>query len=1252
MGHLKPSEHAAKAGSATMTTPRINRLWHALSVLSLSIGLFVQPGVGRAQTPPQPPAAPARDESFAIMDDAAGVTVGAAAGQPPVSAGATVSPTASEALGAPLLADVAAAAETDTSAEASGPQRNSAGQLDAAIAVDASVFPIATAAGSTITYTYRYTNTTAGALSGISTLINWSRMSLGVPSAFDGSTEQYCESGCSPINVSGPAVTQNGYASSSISYTIGSLSASQSGQFSVVMRLRKTTYPKTGQPPTRPASSVQMYINNDLSSPIVDNTVSALVIGPVLDLRKTVVPGSPSQITISDTVDFSITIGNAYSPADVIDGQARADARPATNTILWDEWPAGTIYVPTSDPPGITRTVDYTGRRVIWELGTIGVQQTKHVVVRFRKDNSADACSVVYNQTYRATANEYPLQEDDQPYEVAGGAAGIAVVPVLQVRTFETTNYQVPYGDATMATIVVANHYSQSISGAQLAVFPNDALTYVAGSAAPGGINALPGVNYGKPVTWTFDIAAGSASAPRVMTFTLFLRAGFFLPQDSSASARVFVPSNQGIPVSCSSPQSRNISIVPRLDVQIRQFPYDAGEFVAPGAPYGYEITVNNRSSAIINNVVVTAALPSDSNYPANFSYRVGTATLNSVAREPNRVVNGNGGYLAWDGLSLSANGSLKIYFSLQPDGYEYVLYCVNALAASPEDPPVAASSGQCIRINPPFNLSKVASPPYVLDVVTPGGREVTFTLMMTNTGAQNFVVGLYDRMGEFTLVRQVSSNNGTPTLRPDGDLEWPLQTLGPGQRLEAVIVARIPEGCPATRYENELAFRFTARDNQVYRVKRVPPMNIYIDCTSVLEYNLGVDRGGASLYDRVQYTVQLNNKSPGQTMSNITVRNLLPSGFTYESMTVDSSTRAQPAISSGPSSRQLLQWTVSSLAPGQTKIVRFIVRTGNVIGTYENWALVTSPEPLATRCLAFFSQCVDVDMGNGATPGTAVVTNVDALATLEPSLNNSACALPGGLRQYELAMVNTNSHSYRATTLRIRVPFGLHVIDTSVSGSAGVTTLPSISHDGLGNTIVTWTDVELPARPLEQTNSQILFLVNIRFGQILGDTPIIAEASSPDGSILNKDDALNPIIKRCAQSSAQLLKDAHAEEIGPGEPIIYQITLVNALSQTVMTTLRDVLPAGLTYSSTLIGPAPSVNGQALTWSTLTILPATGDGPGIFVVRFVARAANGVTGVIINRGDHLGSNQPVNTNYASVAVRLGNPFVLLPLVRR
>jgi hypothetical protein len=418
----------------------------------------------------------------------------------------------------------------------------------------------------------------------------------------------------------------------------------------------------------------------------------------------------------------------------------------------------------------------------------------------------------------------------------------------------------------------------------------------------------------------------------------------------------------------------------------------------------------------------------------------------------------------------------------------------------------------------------------------------------------------------------------------------------------------------------------------------RIPPMIERVSERGIMFYKARTEQTIYGPRDRVKLIIDLNNASPVQPMTSVNVRNILPPGFTYESMAPDSDFSNGPSITTGPNGRQQLSWQLATIQPQSTRRVVVFVRAPTVIGSFENWLTVNSATGLydvlcqssgAATCATMTENSVNV-------PISIYPIAIDALATLEPELTPDECVLPGDTVLYKLSLVNTNNHAYGSTLVTFRLPYGVSVTSYDTSNSSGVVTLPSFTTEPDGSTTVAWSDINLPAKPLfGAPSSQIVFFLTLSIGRFAGNVPIIANATSPDGDILRKDDALDPALRSCPQASVILMKETNRFSASANDDVIFQISLVNPLATPVTATISDALPAQFAYQAMLVGAAPTVAGQTLTWSNVNV-PALANGvPGTAVLRFRTRVvAAPQPGIVRNTAVRVSSSAPVNEDLA------------------
>lgn len=1093
-----------------------------------------------------------------------------------------------------------------------------------------------------LTYTFVYTNTGSQTATGIVVKATWTRFSFSNKSGI----WQYCQNQCKIVSSSGPTVTMpEDQTSAPFEYRVADLEAGKSGRFSVQLNTRPDLYPQTGKEPFRPAGSGQLFLNNS-SSVTSEDTASMIIVGPVFVPTKT--PATNASIYPLETAEFILKVGNATGAGDVIDGRIRADAIDATNIVLVDAIPSGSEYVPSANDG--SPTVDTNKKTLTWQIpGPLKPGQSVEYRVTFKKLDVNVTCDKLENNNYSVTSDQMPKQTSTTRYAIKGKAALVKVVRPMVIKSIKAEPGSVIYGESGKLTITVQNFYNQPINGAQLKYTVQSNAYYLPSTATPTPTSAPNGAQLGGEIVWTFNMPAGTMTTPSETTFTLQLRGGYVTRvQSGTGQAQIIAPS--GVPSACIATKKGNLPLNARLQVSKLSV---TGEFyVEEGTDYSYIIEITNKGSTDATDVTIIDRLPTNSSLPANFSYVTGSAKLNGSAFEPTSVVNGNNGSLTWTGIDIASGDQLTLEYTLTVSGSEFVTYCNRVGVVSGDENIKYVTNSVCVKINPPIGLTKTANK----TTTTLPGDQVEFTLSLQNQSGSTYQMALYDRMGFFTFVRQESSNNGTPTVNDNGDVEWGLQNVGPGDTLTAKIVVSLPNVCLTKDYVNEIWFLFKNNQGETLLVRRVPTVRavVKLTCgTNKIEYSKTADRRRISLQDRVVYTIVVKNANTVAAISNITVVDVLPAGFTFVGTQGSGDVKTTPEQKKRSDDRMQLTWTISSIQAGKTARIIFVAKSGDIVGSQENWVTATAPDLLEAKCTR---NCKTVDDEGQVVNYATETVQVEPLHTAEPRLTEENCAEQGATRTYRLSLVNTNDHSYQNTVVTLTLPLGLKYVR-----ALDKTPSPSVQRVDNGNTLVVWRGVTVPAKPENSSSALVVMEIELGVGQVWHDLPTKVETTSPDGAIPLKDGVVDPIIEVCPlePGDPSIAKEVNRATAAIGDELVYQISLVNQDPEAALTiTLQDDLAANLTFVSDVEGPKPSVSGNALTWSDVTVPKATLDEetaeliPGTVVIRFKVRLTSGADGdIVANR--IVASPAVMDTTYDTVqfsVVELSPLF--MPLIRR
>ncbi len=1116
--------------------------------------------------------------------------------------------------------------------------------LQGEVTVDVVVSPERLKAGGEIKYTYKFKNNAAQARNNIIIEAIWTH--------FSDKSWQFCGTDqCAPFAVtSGLVVTalpqcpvnipDDVQDTSRKCYQIGSLGTGVAGEFSVKTITKPEIFPQTKKEPTRPAGSARLYLEA-AAKHISEDTASALIEGPVFVLTK--VPASTANIYPLESTEFIITLGNATDPSDQINGQRREDAIPAQNTVLVDTWPAGSELVAGSVTGG--GVVDATARTITWRPGRLDPGQSREFRARFKKLDVNQDCERLTNSTYSVTSDEMPIRTGTTRFAVNGAAIAVRVVTPLVIKSVSANPGGAIYGEESTLTIIVQNYFNQPVNGAQLKYTIQSNAYYIPGSAsttAPNTLVSAPtGAELAGTVVWNLNMPAGSMTTPTETSFTLRVRGGFL----SGDNGVAFIVAPTNIPSACIRAKNGRVNFTARLFVAKLSYKGTSFEYVERYSEFTYVVTLQNKAATVADNVTITDSLPRNDRYPANFSYIVGSATIDGIVHEPDSVVNGNGGSLVWNNIDVPAGATVTLRYTLKVDGYEFVEYPNTIQAILGSESIAYTNRNVRVKINPPIHVTKTVNK---TETNIPGDT-VKFTLHLENRSPQTYNIGLFDKLGSFTYVSQ-ESGYAQPSLIAGNYLSWPLRTLPPNGTLDAVIVAKLPTLCETRTYANEILFLFDT-NGDVGPVQPIPAVkaSVKLTCgTNKIEYSQTADRATISLKDQVVYSLNIKNNNTVEPITNITVVDVLPQGFSYVGIAAGSNLTSIPQQQTRTDGRIQLTWQIPSLAASKSSKIAFTALAGDIAGPFDNWLRATAPNLLEAKCTG---RCTSVDDNGEVFNYAYAQVLVQPLITMEPTINDQACASPGDKRIYRLSIINTNIHAYQATKVSVNLPLGLTYL-RSLNG----TTTPTITRATNGDAIIVWQNLTIPAKPKDKSSALLVLEIELEVGQTWRNMPTKVEVTSPNGLIPLKDGVFNPIVRMCP-TSPSVSKVVDRSTVFLNDTYVYEIAVVNPDTKAELTiSLSDDLASNISFVESILGQKPTVQGKTLTWQNLKVPPAVDeDNLGEVLLRFKVRVISGSIGDTIVNTANITSSVPtgVNTDRTTAKVKLVKRIlVYLPGIAR
>ena len=1121
------------------------------------------------------------------------------------------------------------------------------------VTLEVQVNPSNVKAGEDITYTYLYENTsTTETFHDLLLEVVW----VDFAPKYNKNVWQYCKTSCDVENgsVQGPAVSLKEAVNTSGRgwFRInGALGPGESGQFSVVLTTTDTAFPRTNETIIRPSGTGRLFRNDGVTL-ISEDTQNAMVIGPVFVLEKkaevaSAFPGEPVQFTIS--------LGNATGSGDRPEGKIRADAIAASSIVVEDTFPQGSDFVSASPTPA---NVDQTNKKVTWNVGSLAPGQVTTIKVNYTKRDEAVDCGKLQNITYTVTSNEMPMQKDGSArHTVAGELSAVTINPTINLKSITANPASIPFGDTTTMRIVVDNAYNKSAGGVKLEYTLPDNVSFQ--SANEGGTHG------GGVVTWNnVTIPQGSKTFEVVVL-------GDGEEQGSAGTATLTVPPSTPSACSKKTLSGGPVKLTPRLTIVKNR----SGDFlVKSGDNVRYTVSVKNVSEQAITGLAITDELPGEPDKSACFTY----VANSSSHGEPSRS-GGGCGTLNWNNLAIPAGDTLNLEYTLTAAGFDYKTYCnVASAQIAGQSTSYAVKEPACVHINPAIELRKTVNK----STANPG-ETVRFTLSLSNQESETYHVGLYDALGEFEFVEQVSGYMSY-TLEAGNNLRWPLVDLAPGETIEAVFDAKISASCPKPQpYENEGFFRIRSLGEE-YKVLPITPVIAKVSYKSSpgcaptptptpkpgipptatptptlvpvydLEYTKTANRTEASLKDDVIYTITIQNlTNTGETVRDVRVVDVLPEQFDFTAMESTSNVTTTPRLEPNEKLQMQLIWTIPSIKPNEIVTIKYRAVSGEIVGTYRGSIRLDVDDPW-----------VPVAKDDITTPITVKPLVTMVLAMEYRKKAGADCATQGTPIQYQVKLVSTNIRAYNDIDVTVRLPVGLKYV-----GMQQTDTIPNpkITTDGTGVTMLSWNDLHIP-KPSGAKFAQIVLPIDLELGHVWGTLePIVEAKTALEGSIpiresedVGDDQGSDPLetdITVCVPKDSTIGKEVDLDKIVVGSTMFYQITLVNP-NDTPITgvSLRDVLPEHVEYVK-MVGqsmPTPTVETTdekktRLTWEGLTVpAPQGNESIGVKLLTYQTRLTSGEIGEEFeNRATVTAPGGTFKPDTSSVVVTVIDPDIII-----
>jgi uncharacterized repeat protein (TIGR01451 family) len=1011
----------------------------------------------------------------------------------------------------------------------------------------------------------------------------------------------------------------NSYDSRQIVWNLGNVQPGQKGRISYTVRVWRDLYPQSERPVSVLGNTVALYdggaINQDRK--LNEDQWGVLVVGPVFNFSKTV----DKRVALQrERITYTISLGNKTHPNDL----ARLDARDAHNAQIIDIVPS------TLDPNSIT-IISPGGRKethgsetwVVWDIPLLAVGSTQTRQFSATIKDTLSECNAVDNDRYYATSDEFPFNEQGFQMSIRGPNAQTFIAPPVALDVQVVTPGPIYVGDAVKYVINAKNNLDTALDGLEILFYLPPDFSYT--KSTPNGVYDTNT----KIVKWSnvhID-AKVNFDTPGLTQFTVETVAGRKIDSNKAyAEFKTPLPGNH--PSGCLRKVERNVDVQPLLYANKSVQTGTSSTWVLSGTDVIYTIELVNISLQPMTNVSLVDYIPSPPGGPFVFKAMVsGPAPSSSTSTQ-----------LFWNNLTIpaatssTAPGRTTLRFTMTVRGRPNECRDNRIL---PDSLPSQAreTSGGLICIAFPWNVDKEVD----VHGLSPRSteRRLVFTLTYENLVGTDVNMTPKDeflaRARDFPYIFDRMIQGPDPINKiPDanGRLNWAPIILHGHETVVYKFEVLLPLGndglIPTGTYCNR-GILWPNGPEYDYYIYTVPDA-----CTTVSSLELHVskwlDRRDVGLGELVTYGIELTNNSD-DPVSQLVVSDTLPVNVLYIQPATGS---LPPTVTELPNGRQLLRWE-NILVPAHNKtIVAFKARAPALIGPYRNVVEVSGGNPApAFTC----------DYGFSPTGGCQGVVdlNVTNLVTIDPQ-PTPASAQPGDIITYNVSLVSNNNIPYVNTIITDTLPLGFTFVEM-VTGPVPYRPRPDV---------LIWNNQTIPPRDGNNAG-RLTYVFRAKAPLSYGSFRSRVEASSPTGTIPTVDNAgrvlitpPNPALSLVAPSLVQI-----------GSDVTFRISLVNPLATPLTgVTINHALPASFVYKGVGTGtPAPTVNGQTLTWNSVTIPGIAQDGtPGIVELIVIATAPN-AEGTATSTVTASGGSVPIDQTYNKVDMIIAQlRYIFIPFI--
>lgn len=682
-----------------------------------------------------------------------------------------------------------------------------------------------------------------------------------------------------------------------------------------------------------------------------------------------------------------------------------------------------------------------------------------------------------------------------------------ATIPVAtDVGITKTVDDQTPVlGSNVVFTLTTTNHGPSAATGVVVTDLipnfgPDTRLEYVSSAPAAGTTyNALTGA-------WTIGGLAVNASV--VLTITASVHSTTAITNSATRTATDQIDIN-----SANDNASVTLNpVVPTADLAVTKTVI--GNSTVPiGAPATFRVTVQNLGPFPSSNVAVQDTLPATLDYdsaassgdgsydPATGLWTVGSLAVGQVATR-DFVVSGNN-VDTYTNLAVTTGDSTP-----------------------PDRNPSNNSDSASITVRPP--IADLAIVKNVFPQTATVGDTVTYQMQASNLGPETALnVSVDDLLPPGVTVTAATVDRGTIDLATG---TWTIGTMAPGDELLAVLTATVIDGgtqVNTATIRSPIVTDPVPDNNSSSATLTTAQPTVDIGVTKSLNILRGDPPTRVPLGSTVDFTLTATNHplTTPATATNVLLRDLLPSNFTFVS-----------ATGAGTYDPVTGDWTVGTLAPGESAIL--VIR-----------AIASSPGHTTNTVGLVSLTESDADPTNNS---DSVDMDIQRLADLAIQKSvTPTVARPGQSVVYSITVTNNGPNDSLQTFAYD--PLMLHAVITGETVPPGTTFDPTtriwtIGALANGASVVLQVDVQVVLDGWFQ--NQVVVDDNVVFNPVLDNNVATTQLQVPKADI-------------------EITKSVNTPQSHVGDRVTFTVGATNLGPDPAgQVDVTDLLPAGLTLVS------------------------------------------------------------------------------------